>query len=290
MGVGASGHDDASTAAAKKIASSALQGAVTKAQSEQAMIMAFKSFDADGNGTISKKEFAAVLQKLNMKMTSRQIDMLFGTVDTDEDGYIQFEELCCWLCGTPCFNRYFEELGAILREYAEKIKPVGKGDARIQNAESANQWLAKELERRVRPTVKEVFHQADRDSNGILTEEEGVLLFSNYARMLAKHADTIIEISKRTWLEKGHWDKKSFKKLVPDLHRIVSTQISEYETHIDSRHREAFNVIDKNKDGHLILEEVVQCLTPGTYRYREFHKALQLYSPEGFKAFRQQVS
>ena len=81
--------------------------------------------------------------------------------------------------------------------------------------------------------------------------------------------------------------------------------MSDYESHIDDRHRQAFNalglkipeagyvilsrsliltqVIDKNKDGHLILDEVVQCLTPGTYRYREFHKALQLYTPEGFK-------
>ncbi|CAE7355087.1 CML10, partial [Symbiodinium microadriaticum] len=285
MGSGLSGeHDDTPTAATKKIAASALQGAVTKAQSEQAMITAFKSFDSDGNGTISKKEFAAVLSKLNMKMTARQIDLLFDTVDKDQDGHIEFEELVCWLCGTPCFTKYFEELDSILREYSEKIKPVGRGDAVIKNAESVNQWLTKELERRIRPVVKQVFHQADKDSNGILSEEESVLLFSNYAHTLAKHADTIIQISKPTWLEKGHWDRQSFKKLVmPNLHHIVTAQMSDYESHIDDRHRQAFNVIDKNKDGHLILDEVVQCLTPGTYRYREFHKALQLYTPEGFK-------
>ncbi|CAE7029420.1 unnamed protein product [Symbiodinium natans] len=288
MGNGTSaGQDDVATAATKKLASSALQGAVTKAQSEQAMISAFKSFDSDGNGTISKKEFSAVLAKLNMKMTPRQVEMLFEAVDKDQDGLIEFEELCCWLCDTPCFSRYFDELGKVLREYSEKIRPNGtivKGDAAIKNAESVNQWLAKELERRIRPAVKEVFHQADKDSNGILTEEEGVLLFSNYAHNLAKHADTIIEISQTAWLEHGKWDKKSFKKLArPNLQQIVSTQMADYETHIDARHREAFNVIDKNKDGHLILDEVVQCLTPGTYRYREFHRALQLYTPEGFK-------
>lgn len=52
---------------------------------------------------------------------------------------------------------------------------------------------------------------------------------------------------------------------------------------MDERNREAFKVMDRNGDGKLILEEVEQCLTPGTYRYREFHKALQLSTPEGFK-------
>lgn len=43
-------------------------------------------------------------------------------------------------------------------------------------------------------------------------------------------------------------------------------------------------VMDRNKDGKLTLDEVEQCLVPGTYRYREFHKALKLSTPEGFKA------
>ncbi len=43
-------------------------------------------------------------------------------------------------------------------------------------------------------------------------------------------------------------------------------------------------VMDRNRDGKLMMEEVEQCLIPGTYRYREFHKALKLSTPEGFKA------
>ena len=41
--------------------------------------------------------------------------------------------------------------------------------------------------------------------------------------------------------------------------------------------------MDRNRDGKLMMEEVEQCLIPGTYRYREFHKALKLSTPEGFK-------
>ena len=42
-------------------------------------------------------------------------------------------------------------------------------------------------------------------------------------------------------------------------------------------------VMDRNKDGKLMMDEVEQCLIPGTYRYREFHKALKLSTPEAFK-------
>lgn len=45
-------------------------------------------------------------------------------------------------------------------------------------------------------------------------------------------------------------------------------------------------VMDRNRDGKLMMEEVEQCLIPGTYRYREFHKALKLSTPEGFKVGR----
>ena len=44
--------------------------------------------------------------------------------------------------------------------------------------------------------------------------------------------------------------------------------------------------MDRNRDGKLMMEEVEQCLIPGTYRYREFHKALKLSTPEGFKVRR----
>ena len=50
------------------------------------------------------------------------------------------ELLVVWHIAVSC-ERYFEELDSILREYSEKIKPVGRGDAVIKNAESVNQWL-----------------------------------------------------------------------------------------------------------------------------------------------------
>jgi len=247
------------------------------------MVRAFKSFDTDGNGTISKTEFGSVVKKLNMKLNAHQLNLLFDSVDKDEDGVIQFEELCCWLCDTPCFTKYFDLLGKIQKEYKRRVESVDvKGDARIKNLEAANKWMAKELDTRIRPTLKEIFNHADKDSNGVLSTEESILLFSNYAQTLAKHADTIIEISKSTWLDR-HWDKKSFKKLVPKLQEMMNSQMANHEDGVDARHRKAFDVIDKNKDGQLMMDEVVDCLTPGTYRYREFHKALELMEPEGIK-------
>ena len=47
--------------------------------------------------------------------------------------------------------------------------------------------------------------------------------------------------------------------------------------------RSSSEVMDRNKDGKLVMEEVEPCLIPGTYRYREFHKALKMSTPEAFK-------
>ena len=47
--------------------------------------------------------------------------------------------------------------------------------------------------------------------------------------------------------------------------------------------RSSRQVMDRNKDGKLVMEEVEPCLIPGTYRYREFHKALKMSTPEAFK-------
>ena len=59
-----------------------------------------------------------------------------------------------------------------------------------------------------------------------------------------------------------------------------------FDLNVDLRLFQSLEVMDRNRDGKLMMEEVEQCLIPGTYRYREFHKALKLSTPEGFKVRR----
>jgi len=43
----------------------------------------FKGFDTDGNGLISQVEFRNALRKLNLGVTSREIDKLLSKIDTN---------------------------------------------------------------------------------------------------------------------------------------------------------------------------------------------------------------
>lgn len=56
------------------------------------MKRSFDLLDLDGSGTISKDEMKQVLLKMGLQPTSAQVDDAMKTVDTSQDGEIQFEE------------------------------------------------------------------------------------------------------------------------------------------------------------------------------------------------------
>ena len=53
---------------------------------------AFKFFDIDRDGEVSRKEFSKTINKLKVKMEEQDIDMVFDYLDTDNDGNISFTE------------------------------------------------------------------------------------------------------------------------------------------------------------------------------------------------------
>jgi hypothetical protein len=52
----------------------------------------FRSFDTDGNGYISEVEFRNAIRKLNLGITSREIDKIMEKIDTNQDGRIDWQE------------------------------------------------------------------------------------------------------------------------------------------------------------------------------------------------------
>ena len=50
----------------------------------------FKEMDSDGNGYISEVEFRNAIRKLNLGLTSREIDQLMRKIDTNSDGKISW--------------------------------------------------------------------------------------------------------------------------------------------------------------------------------------------------------
>ena len=53
---------------------------------------AFKVFDSDGNGSISKLELQRLMSNLGQRLTDVELDAMMGEVDTDGNGEIDFDE------------------------------------------------------------------------------------------------------------------------------------------------------------------------------------------------------
>jgi len=52
----------------------------------------FKEFDADNNGWLSQVEFRNSIRKLNLGLTSKDIDGIIARLDTNQDGRIDYNE------------------------------------------------------------------------------------------------------------------------------------------------------------------------------------------------------
>ena len=53
---------------------------------------AFKVFDTDGSGSISRSEMKKLLKKLGQTLSDAELDAMMDEVDTDKNGEIDFEE------------------------------------------------------------------------------------------------------------------------------------------------------------------------------------------------------
>ena len=58
---------------------------------EEEMRSAFKVFDRDGSGTISKDEMAEVMSKFGETLTSEELNLMLQEVDKNGDGTIDCE-------------------------------------------------------------------------------------------------------------------------------------------------------------------------------------------------------
>jgi len=55
---------------------------------------AFLFFDSDGNREINLPEFSNAIEKLRVKLSKADLQLVFNTLDTDGDGMISYNEFC----------------------------------------------------------------------------------------------------------------------------------------------------------------------------------------------------
>ncbi|CAG5115791.1 unnamed protein product [Candidula unifasciata] len=63
-------------------------------QNKKDLEAAFKIFDINADGTISKNELATVMQKLGQNPTNAEIEELIKSMDCNENGRIEYREFC----------------------------------------------------------------------------------------------------------------------------------------------------------------------------------------------------
>jgi calmodulin len=62
---------------------------------------AFKVFDSDGSGSISKSEVKKLLKQLGQNLSDAELDAMMDEVDTDGNGEIDFEEFKSMMVRNP---------------------------------------------------------------------------------------------------------------------------------------------------------------------------------------------
>eukprot|EP00441_Pelagodinium_beii_P038474 CAMPEP_0197630806 /NCGR_PEP_ID=MMETSP1338-20131121/8170_1 /TAXON_ID=43686 ORGANISM="Pelagodinium beii, Strain RCC1491" /NCGR_SAMPLE_ID=MMETSP1338 /ASSEMBLY_ACC=CAM_ASM_000754 /LENGTH=314 /DNA_ID=CAMNT_0043202109 /DNA_START=113 /DNA_END=1060 /DNA_ORIENTATION=- len=245
----------------------------------------FKKWDRDGNGTLDADELAEVLRTIGMKMSESSVQKLFREIDVNNDGTIQFEELSSFLCSAPNIPKYFQVLDEIRAEHDKRIAEVigsyqgGKG----QTTQDDEKWHRKQYDARLVPVIKKIFEHHDKKRNGVLEKEESLLFFSNYCEHLLRYYSDLNDRRLLFWLQSGAFhglNEDMIAAATESMTDLKARQTRSYNEDFVINHRSAFAVIDSMQTGCLELEEVIDALTPGRARYREFHKALNCNTPE----------
>jgi Ca2+-binding EF-hand superfamily protein len=83
---------------------------------------AFRFFDADSNTKLSSKEFRDGLERLKIKLSSEDQELMFDFLDKDKNGWLSFHEFCWFLEE----NRDLETL-----EIIKKYKPFFKTNKKM---------------------------------------------------------------------------------------------------------------------------------------------------------------
>lgn len=132
-----------------------------------AILEAFKKFDEDGSGAISRDELAQMLKRIDEDIwDDEKIDNLLNEADANNDGKLSYEEFVKWLFTD-------DEEGEFGSSGQKLYEATGTGT----DIEAAKR------------TMSAIRKEADADGDGKVDEDEIVALVRNHTGILDIPAD-----------------------------------------------------------------------------------------------------
>lgn len=217
---------------------------------------AFKQFDKDGDGAIDKNELTLGLSSSGGNFTKQDIDTLFAAGDVDGDGAIDYEEFIALMC--PAASDIVEKFRAKYKNVND-VKAAFKrfdrnGDGALEKDELADA-LKSSGESFSSIEVDAIFSLGDLDGDGEITLEEFMFLMS-------PSASSVVQRISKTFKNIA-CVKEAFKAIDKDGDGLLSKQEMMQGKKFDAEEVDAiFELGDINGDGELDMGEFISIMYP----------------------------
>jgi calmodulin len=220
--------------------------------------LAFKKFDADGDGSIDRQELTQALNNSGTKFTLQEINVIFNAADIDKDGAVDYEEFIGLMC--PSASDIVSKFRSLYRSIEEVRAAFKRFDANGDGALSKDE-LAAAMKSSGQSyssiEINAIFSLGDVDGDGEITISEFVTLMSPSAsevlQKLRKNYKNINDV------------KKAFKAIDTNNDGLLSKD--EMKTsggnQFDNEDVNAiFELGDVNGDGEIDLGEFIGLMFP----------------------------
>ena len=219
---------------------------------------AFKQFDADGNGSIDKRELTQALQSSGGNFTQQDIDAIFAAADSDGNGEIDYEEFIALMCPSASdIVEKFRSKYTTLNDVKAAFKRFDRNGDGALSKEELSAAMKSSGDSYSEVEVNAIFSLGDVDGDGEITLEEFITLMSPSASSiilrLRKSFNNLNDV------------KAAFKRidsnndgLLSKAEMMQSTGSKYDKEEIDS----IFTLGDVNGDGEIDMGEFISLMFP----------------------------
>ena len=222
------------------------------------LINAFKSFDANGDGSISQQELSAGMRNMRMSFSNEETNAIFAAADINQDGEIAYTEFVCLMIPSAgnALAKFRKSFGNANNAKAAFSKIDSDGDAEITFDE-----LRKGMGSNFNDNeIRSVFALGD-------TDQDGSISYLEFAKLMIPNS---LDVLSKFW--KCFRDAKVIRQAFKSFDVDGDGQISKQEV-AQGMNKSGraftmedieilFNLGDKDGDGQIDFTEFALVMTP----------------------------